>query len=429
MDLHTDNSTIHEKRVIGGIISGVIKPSAITLTPSDLKEFGAVLTACRELESEKLDITADAVYHRIIAKDRDDLFYTAEDYRLFGQMASSGAAVYESVNKIKSTALRSYLNAGLAEILSSDTLSGAAILDRLKAMVAVADSDYRTNENNFVFLSEIVPKLEAIYDDFHSGVSYAVATGFPCLDETLLDGFSKGDLHVIVGLTGHGKSALALNCARYQAMQGIVVGVVSREMADTENAMRLQASMQQIPRWQMKRGIYDQTYRELKHGVSDLAKLPIAFDVRTTTIDGLKLQTKQMVEQFEMKILYVDYLQLVSIGRSRGSRSEDVAAISRGLKEIAMENNIPVVALSQFSRAAITADVTELLGCLKESSGIEQDASTVTYIQVDNSDPSAEKKAAKIYVLKNRNGATLKPIMYQYFGATFTFTEDGYGAI
>jgi replicative DNA helicase len=130
-----------------------------------------------------------------------------------------------------------------------------------------------------------------------------------------------------------------------------------------------------------------------------------------------------MVEQFDMKILYVDYLQLIESNNRRGSRAEDVAAVSRGLKLIAMENNIPVVALSQFNRGAIQADVTDLLSHLKESSGLEQDASTVSYIQINNADPLAKIKSAKFQVLKNRNGVTFKPVMLDYTGETFTFNE------
>ncbi|MBX3288353.1 MAG: DnaB-like helicase C-terminal domain-containing protein [Acidobacteria bacterium] len=427
MDLSiSENRTIYEKKLIGGILSGAVTASSIAVDPSDLTEFGPALDTCRQIEAAGKKPDADTLYQRLVEKFPDDLFYAPSDYKLFAEMAPSSSVALEAVDKIKAHALKTFLSERISTLLADEKRSGAAMLDELKAMIAVADRNYRSSENNFLMLSEVVTKLEAVYRDMHSGVSYAVPTGFPCLDEMLLDGFSKGDLHVIVGLTGHGKSGLALNCARYQAESGNFVGVVSREMSDTENAMRLQSSMQQIPRWQIRRGIHDLTYQELCRGFDALRQLPIAFDVRTADIDTLRIQVKRLVEQFDLKILYVDYLQLVGVGKTRGSRAEDVAAVSRGLKEIAMENNIPVVALSQFSRAALTADVHSLLGCLKESSGIEQDSSTVTYIQVDNSNPDAAYKPAKIYVLKNRNGQTFKPILFNFHGQTFTFTEEGY---
>lgn len=415
-------TTLYEKKIIGGILSGAINPSSIDLDPSDMSDFGNALRVCKDLDV----VSPDLLAMKLAEHYPDESFYTADDFRLFAQSAPSAAVVFEAVDKVKGAALKGYLKKSLAEILTDENRSGAAILDGLKATIAKADKDYRTLENNFLLMKDIVPKLEAVLTDFHAGVSYAVPSGFPILDHMLLDGFSKGDLHIIVGMTGHGKSALALNCAKYQALSGFFVGIISREMSDVENAMRIQSSWQQIPRWQMKKGIYDTTFQELKAGMDQLASLPIAFDVRTNDIESLAVQAKRMVEQYEMKILYVDYLQLVGASSRRGSRAEEVAAVSRGLKLVAMENNIPVVALSQFNRGAMTADVMDLLGHLKESSGIEQDASTISYIQIDNSNPDAKFKPAKVQVLKNRNGTTFKPIMLDYQGETFTFTEASY---
>ena len=424
MDLST-NLGVFEKKIIGGILSGAVKAETIDLTPHDLPELGIALTVCRELEAKGIKPDPESVYANIIERNPDECFFSVNDYRLFAESAQSGAVVFESIDRIKANSLRTYLTQKIASLATDESQTGASLLDELKSIIATADSKYRSSENNFLLMSEIVPKLEAVYKDFYSGVSYAVPTGFPILDDLLLDGFAKGDLHIVVGLTGAGKSAFALNCARYQASAGYFVGIVSREMSDVENLMRLQSSQQQIPRWQMKRGVYESTYRQLCDGFEQLRQLPIAFDVRTSDIGGLRMQVKRMVEQYEMKILYVDYLQLVGVSKTRGSRAEDVAAVSRGMKEIAMENNIPVFALSQFNRGAINADVMDLLGHLKESSGIEQDASTVTYIQVDNSDVSAKRKQAKLYVLKNRNGMTFKPVYYDYHGEVFTFTETG----
>jgi replicative DNA helicase len=407
---------LYEKKIIGGVISGAIRATAVELNPDDMPDFGNALAVCRELESEGRGVTADLLTTRLIERYPDD-FYTAKDFENLALTAPSASSVFEAVDKVKGVALKTYLDERLSSLLADDGRTGVGMLDVLKGLVTVADKNYKSSENNFVFMRDIVPKLEAVLKDFYNDVSYAVSTGFPLIDALLLDGFSKGDLHIIVGLTGHGKSALALNFARYQATQKepLVVGVVSREMSDVENAMRLQSSAQQIPRWQMRKGIFDKTYQQLCDG--------FAFDVRTTTIEGLGVQTRRMVEQFDMKILYVDYLQLIESNNRRGSRAEDVAAVSRGLKLIAMENNIPVVALSQFNRGAIQADVTDLLSHLKESSGLEQDASTVSYIQINNADPLAKIKSAKFQVLKNRNGVTFKPVMLDYTGDTFTFNE------
>lgn len=281
-----------------------------------------------------------------------------------------------------------------------------------------------STNDNFMMMNEIVPRLEQMLTDLRNGVSFAIPTGFPKWDNLLLDGFSKGDQHVIVGATGHGKSALALTCARNQATHGQIVGVVSREMSDLENAMRIASSQYQIPRWQMRKNIHEETYNALMAGMAGLAQLNIAIDIRTKTVEGVARQTKHWVQTKGLTILYVDYMQLLSSELKHGSRAEAVAHVSRSLKEIAMDNNIPVVPLSQFRRGTKDVAVEELLEYLKESSGIEQDASTVSYISIDNSVAEAIIKPAKLIVLKNRNGVTFTPVMLDYRGETFSFTQQ-----
>jgi replicative DNA helicase len=195
-------------------------------------------------------------------------------------------------------------------------------------------------------------------------------------------------------------------------------------MSDLENAMRLISTQTQIPRWKMRKDIYEETYNQLMASMAELAQLQIAFDIKTKTVEDAARQTKLWVQNKGLSILYVDYLQLLGSKLKYGSRAEAVAAVSRGLKEIAMDNNIPVVALSQFRRGTKDVPVEELLEYLKESSGIEQDASTVTYIQIDNGVPDATIKPAKLVVLKNRNGATFTPVMLDYRGETFTFSQQ-----
>lgn len=411
---------VYEKKLIGGLISGVVSPSAVNLDPCDLSEMGDCLRVCQQLENEKVPITPDLVAFRL---SESDGFYSAADFEQMADSARSASMVYEAAEKIKGRALKAFLQTEISNIAADDTRTGAVMLDSLKELVAKADKHYRTSENNFVMLRDIVPKLQAVYKDLYEGVSYAVPCGFDIIDAEILDGFSKGDLHILVGFTGQGKSALALNFARFQARENHVVGVVSREMSDIENAIRLQSSSQNIPRWQISKGMRTPMYEQLNRGLEDLAKLPIAFDIRTADVESLRTQAARMVEQYEMKILYVDYLQLLGSSKQR-SRAEEIAAVSRCLKLIAMENNIPVVALCQFNRSAVAATVFDLLTHLKESSGIEQDASTILYIQIEKNEKPEDWRSAQLQVLKNRNGRTFNPVELHYHGPTFTFYTE-----
>lgn len=413
---------IYEKRIIGGIVKGVVRPSEIDLTASDFEteELGTALGHAHRLESEGRDIDADI----LCSRQSDTGFYTPDDFKLMAAAVGSASIVWESVDKVKSAALKTYILNEAAKIALLETASSADLLDRVKRIVTKAEDHYRTSDNNFVFMSELTGKVQAVYDDLHAGVSYSVPTYFYSIDNLILDGFSRGDEHIIVGFTGSGKSALALAFARKQAENGHCVGIVSREMSDIENIMRLQASGADIPRWQMRKGMADHTHRDLSNHLTKFSELPIAFDTRTNNVEDLRPQVKRMVEGYGMKILYVDYLQLLSSKTSQNSRAGEVQLISRTLKEIAMENKIPVVSLCQFNRGAATASIFDILGHLKESSGIEQDASTILYVQIEKTEEKKVIKEAKLTVLKNRNGSTFASVDLNYRGETFTFTEN-----
>lgn len=410
----------YEQKIIGGIVSGLIVPSGVDLASTDFEnaDLGRCLEIARELELENKPINAEVLISRLSEQD----FYNVNDFNLMAQSCGSVSMALEAVDRVKGKALKSFLLQQTASLAIADKKTGTQILDNLRDLVTHAEQYYQTSDNNFVFLKDLVGQVKGVYTDLHAGTSYAVSTGFPEIDEHIVDGFSKGDLHVIVGFTGQGKSALALNCAKFQAKQNICVGVLSREMSAIENVMRLQSAETGTARWKIRKNLYIDDFYKLTDNLDEIAKLPIAFDTRTKDIESLRPQVRKMVEQYDMQILYVDYLQLLSSSKN-STRAEEVAAVSRGLKEIAMENKIPVVALCQYNRAAANASVFDLINFLKESSGIEQDSSTIVYIQIEKTEEKKQIKDAKLTVLKNRNGATFASVDLRYHGEIFTFYE------
>jgi replicative DNA helicase len=415
---------IYEQKIIGGIVSGAVKPSTLNLDASDFEtsELGACLTIAREIEAQNKPIDAGILYSRLAETEIG--FYSERDFELMAQTAQSASVVFEAADKVKSAALKTFLLEQTAHLALLEKQSGAEILNKLRELLGQADRFYGSTENNFVFLKDLAPKVKAVYRDLHAGISYAVPSYIEELDNEILDGFSKGDEHIIVGFTGAGKSALALKCARNQARKGHTVGVVSREMSDIENIIRLQSADAKIPRWHIKKQMFDQTLDKLNNHLDDFSNLPIAFDTKTKDVESLRGQVQRMVEDHGMEILYVDYLQLMSSSQSQTNRANEVQTISRTLKEIAMDNKIPVVSLCQFNRGATNASVFDLMSFLKESSGIEQDASTILYVQVEKTEEKKDLKEAKLTVLKNRNGATFQGINLTYRGEIFEFYSE-----
>lgn len=412
---------VYEQKIIGGIVAGLIPPSAIDLTSADFEseDLGACLRIAKQLEAAGTGIDAEII--KLHLYETSHGFFGEDDFLVMAQAAKSASVVYEAVEKIKGASLRTRLLTETANIALHDKKSGAELLTELRDLVDKSERSYSTTENSFVYLKDIAPKTRAVISDLHENKSYAVSTGFGTLDDQLLDGFSRGDAHIIVGFTGAGKSAFALNCAINQAKAGNVVGVVSREMSDVESHMRLVAGQANIPRYDIRMGMSTGTQTRLHEAIEQLNALPIAFDTHTSNVEGLRGQVRRMVEKDGMCILYVDYLQLMTSTGNASTRANEVQAISRTLKLIAMENRIPVVPLCQFNRGAMSASIYDILGHLKESSGIEQDASTISYIQIEQAD--GQVKDAKITILKNRNGATFKEVGFRYDGPTFTFRE------
>ena len=416
----------HEKRIIGGIVAGHVTPSALGLETTDFSdsELAACYAAARKLESDGIAIDAEAVASKVA--DNGIGFLSASDLKLMALAAQSSSVVHDAVGKVRQTALRSFLLRTAAEVATREDATGQQLLDMLRSAVASAEKSFASATSDFVWLADLKDEVEAVYRDLYEGVSYSVPTFFESLDRQLNDGFSKGDLHIVCGFTGQGKSALALNFARNQAKRGHKVGIVSREMSAVENVMRLQAADSGVPRWQVRRQMFDKVYEDLTRNLEALTRLPIALSTKTETVEHLRTEVARMVDQDGLEILYVDYLQLMHSKRN-ASRAEEVAAVSRTLKMIAMETKIPVVALCQFNRGAVTANKFDLLSYLKESSGIEQDASTILFVKFDKDDDFGSVKNGCMTVLKNRNGVSFSDIPVTYRGELFTFEEAPYG--
>lgn len=413
---------LYEQRLIGGVAGGIIKPSAIPLSGDDFTDLGEVFEVARKIEADGYEIDPAMLASRL-----EDEFYGADDFKRMAQAAQSNSVVFEAIEHIKGYALKKFLLKEAAEISLNDEASAKHLLARFRLAVEHAEAEYSSVSDDFVSVEEIATEVEAVLTDLRDSVSYSVSTGYATIDELLGEGFTRGDLHVLAGMTGSGKTGLALNFIIKQCKEQNYVGLVSREMSSVQNIIRLLAHESGIARWRMKKGMDSRLYDSLLNHLQNLRQLPLAINVKTTTVQSLRSQVKRLVDVKGMNILYVDYLQLMG-SEGRSNRTEEVQSVSRTLKMIAMENNIPVVALSQFNRSAIDTDPDEassLLFKLKESSGIEQDASTVGVVQLKRPEPGiiSEWRDARFTILKNRDGESLRSVDLEYHGATFTFRD------
>ncbi len=239
-----------------------------------------------------------------------------------------------------------------------------------------------------------------------------VATGFADLDNKLA-GLQDSNLIVLAARPGIGKTTLALNIALNVATkEKLPVGYFSLEMSKEELVDRLLVGQADIDAWRLKTGrLSDDDYKKLTEAMGDLSEAPIFID-DTPGISILEMRTKARKLKIEkkLKLLIVDYLQLADAGRRYDSRVTEVSIISQGLKNLARELKIPVIAVSQLSRAVEQRGTRKpQLADLRESGAIEQDADVVAFIYHEEESEDIldqNKRLIKLFVAKHRNGPT-----------------------
>ena len=247
-----------------------------------------------------------------------------------------------------------------------------------------------------------------------------VSTGFEKLDK-LTSGWQPSDLVIIAARPGMGKTALALSMARnISVQQKIPVAFFSLEMSSVQLITRLISSETGLTSDKLRTGkLADHEWQQLNIKVSDLESSPLFIDDSPSlTIFELRAKARRLASSHGIKLIIIDYLQLMNIGSSNkaGNREQEISTISRNLKALAKELDIPVIALSQLSRAVETRGGTKrpILSDLRESGAIEQDADIVSFLyrpeyygisEWDDDMKTPSDGQGEFIVAKHRNGA------------------------
>ncbi|MFL3013384.1 MAG: replicative DNA helicase [Candidatus Neomarinimicrobiota bacterium] len=264
---------------------------------------------------------------------------------------------------------------------------------------------------------KIDPVLHKTFEDIdriasHKGSVIGVPSGFSDLDSKTT-GFQNGDLVIIAGRPGMGKTSFALNMMRNAAIDGKkTIGFFSLEMANNQLAMRLLCAEARVDSNLVRSGTLPKSqYRNLSLAVGPLSKANIHLDdTPALSILELRAKARRLKNDVNADMIIVDYLQLMQGPKGVESRQQEIATISRSMKALAKELDIPIVALSQLSRAVEqrTGSKRPQLSDLRESGAIEQDADVVLFLfrpWVYSRDDEDEGKA-EIIIAKQRNGPT-----------------------
>ncbi|MFH0987866.1 MAG: replicative DNA helicase [Parcubacteria group bacterium] len=290
-------------------------------------------------------------------------------------------------------------------------------------------------KQSFTPISNILGETFDRIDELHKegGKFRGLPTGFPDLDN-ILAGFQKSDLIILAARPSVGKTAFALDIARQIAVKSKVpVGLFSLEMSKEQLVDRLLCTQANIDMWKMRTGKLsdregDDDFTRIGHAMGILSEAPIFID-DSASLNIMEIRTKarRLKAEHGLGLIVIDYLQLMETRGDAENRVQAVSEITRSLKGIARELNIPVLALSQLARAVeMNKPAIPKLSHLRESGSIEQDADVVMFIYRKAADrnyrmeelSAQERHLAEIHIAKHRNGPT--GVVKLYFDETKT---------
>ncbi len=310
-------------------------------------------------------------------------------------------------------ALEEILDEAESKIYSVTNISSGQGIQKIKDALVVA--------------WERIEKIHADKDGMRG-----VPTGFPSLDK-MLSGLQRSDLIILAARPSMGKTSFALDIARKAAVEhNIPVGIFSLEMSSQQLIDRMLSAESSVDSWKLRTGQLskDHEFAYLREGLDRLSKAPIFInDQAGINIMNMRSAVRRMKSEHNLGLVIVDYLQLMTPMRSTDSMVQQVTEISRSLKGLAKDLDVPVLALSQLSRAVEQRGGKPRLSDLRDSGSIEQDADVVMFIHRDDkqNENSDKPNIAEIMIEKHRNGPTgYVELFFDGRHTTFREIDKGY---
>jgi replicative DNA helicase len=289
------------------------------------------------------------------------------------------------------------------------------LLDEAESKIfQIAEAGARTRQGFMEIqplLTQVMERIDLLYHKDNPSDITGIPTGYRDLDRET-SGLQPGDLIIIAGRPSMGKTALALNMAEHVAVENkLPVAVFSMEMSGSQLAMRMLGSIGRLDQHKLRTGrLSDDDWNRLTNAVGKLHDAPILVD-ESGALNALELRARarRLHRQYgSLGLIVVDYLQLMQASSEGENRATEISEISRSLKSLAKELKVPVVALSQLSRAVEqrTGPKRPIMSDLRESGAIEQDADLILAIYREEvyTPDTPEKGMAEIIILKQRNG-------------------------
>ena len=406
-------------------VDSFLRPEDFYL-PSNSVIFRAIKELYQDRQPSDLVTLSDRLDHAGLLDQAGGTAYLAS---LLTAVPTSVHVEYYARIVERDAALRRLISAGtdIVEIGFEDAITTEIALDRAEKLI-LQISQQRTTRD-FVPLDEV---LEGIFNRItpngdNRNAIVGVGTGYTDLD-AMTGGFQRSDLVILAARPSMGKTAFALGITHGAALlHGKSVGIFSMEMSAEQLAYRLLSTETGIDSHRLRLGqVDDHEWERLSRALGRLSEAKIFIDdTAGAGIMEVRSKARRLMSEQGLDMIVVDYLQLMSSGRRNDNRVQEIAEISRGLKGLARELNVPVIALSQLSRAVETrSDHRPMLSDLRESGSIEQDADLVMFIyREEKYDEETDKRGiAEIILAKHRNGP-VGSINLRFFEQTARFAD------
>ena len=403
-----------EKAVLGSmLISKEAVPRAMTFLNKDSffdKKHQIIYKNIMELFEDNSAIDSISLLDKL--KKNKQLEDVGGAYYLTG--LSNDAPSHENIEYYASIVKEKYVLRTIINVAKemsfeayNDQLDVNSVLDR--AEQKLFNISQQSQLNKFTDVHSMLEQVLENWSNRKKGALTGIASGFSYLDN-MLSGFQKSDLIILAGRPSMGKTALALCIARNSAVEyKHKVGIFSLEMSNQQLAERLITAEAKIDNHLVRTGRLPKSeWKNLASAASRLSEAPIYIDDSASlNILELRAKARKLKSEKDIDILFVDYLQLLNQDGRSESRQQEISFISRSLKALAKELNIPIVALSQLSRAVESrSEHRPIMSDLRESGAIEQDADIVLFIyrKYVYSRDELDKGLAEIIIAKHRNG-------------------------
>lgn len=412
----TPNDPELEEVVLGGML----------ITQQGVSEFVEVVKGTNIFYNSKNALIYDAIISLYKSSQAVDLMTVRSELQKTGKLKEAGGGAYlvALTERVSSSAHMQYhamllmqLYVKRKSIEVGNTLADNAY-DEDTDIFELLDNSYKELDKVSDWLSIKQPKDIGDYltevlkpKSERAGIPTAVR------DINLkLNGYQQSDLTIIAGRPAMGKTAYALNDALHQARLGYPVGIFSLEMSARQLTARLFSNYAEIDSNKLAFGTLSQSEYDVAAGLrGSFAKLPLYIDDEPyLSLLSLKIKAKKWVREKKVKVIYIDYLQLINNNLKGRTRDQEISEISRTLKGLAKELDIPIIALSQLSRTVETrGDKRPMLSDLRESGAIEQDADNVLFLYRPEyygiptwEDNTPTTNEVEVVIAKFRNGTT-----------------------